>query len=143
MQHGSRNMAAAAAKLPPTSKVNSKFDISLQICYHAIVNFILHSHYLHHIVYILDFKIPNQFEHSISYKLMLQKISDFIKSELQSMLKNRQQSQQQKSGGFAPRRQPSSLRGAPVAKCKPRPGKTPITFWLPPEKPFLEPWSAE
>ena len=24
--HGSRNMAAAAAKLPPTSKVNSKFD---------------------------------------------------------------------------------------------------------------------
>ena len=32
---------------------------------------------------------------------MLQKISDFIKSELQSMLKNRQQSQKI-SGGFAP-----------------------------------------
>ena len=28
--HDSRNMAAAAAKLPLTSKVNSKFDISLQ-----------------------------------------------------------------------------------------------------------------
>ena len=32
---------------------------------------------------------------------MLQKISDFIKSELQSMLKKRQQSQKF-SGGFAP-----------------------------------------
>ena len=32
---------------------------------------------------------------------MLQKISDLIKSELQSMLKNRQQSQKI-SGGFAP-----------------------------------------
>ena len=32
---------------------------------------------------------------------MLQKISDFIKSELQSMLKNRQQSQKI-SWGFAP-----------------------------------------
>ena len=32
--HGSRNMAAAAAKLPPTSKVNSNFDTSLQ-CGHA------------------------------------------------------------------------------------------------------------
>ena len=27
--HGSRNMASATTKLPPTSKVNSKFDISL------------------------------------------------------------------------------------------------------------------
>ena len=58
---------------------------------------------------------------------MLQKIIDFIKSELQFMLKNRQQSQK-KSGGFAPwtplgagdpRLAPSaSLRAAPIAKCK-------------------------
>ena len=33
---------------------------------------------------------------------MLQKISDFIKSELQSMLKNRQQSQQKNQGALPP-----------------------------------------
>ena len=50
---------------------------------------------------------------------MLQKISDFIKSELQSMLKNRQQSQKF-SGGLAPRQAPSAmLRAASVAKCEP------------------------
>ena len=55
---------------------------------------------------------------------MLQKISDFIKSELQSMLKNRQQSQKNSGawtplGAGAPRLAPSaSLRAAPIAKCK-------------------------
>ena len=66
---------------------------------------------------------------------MLQKISDFIKSELQSMLKNRHQSLKC-FGGFAagpppgrcpwtplgagaPRLAPSaSLRAASIAKCK-------------------------
>ena len=53
---------------------------------------------------------------------MLQEIRDFIKSELQSMLKNSQQSQQKNPGalpldpavGWRP--QPSSLRAAPVTK---------------------------
>ena len=66
---------------------------------------------------------------------MLQKISDFIKSELQSMLKNRQQSQKilgalppgpptgrcpwTSLGAGTPRLAPSaSLRAAPIAKCK-------------------------
>ena len=66
---------------------------------------------------------------------MLQLISDFVKSQLQSMLKNKQQSQKI-LGGFAPwtptgalsldpagaatpRLAPSaSLRAAPIAKCK-------------------------
>ena len=66
---------------------------------------------------------------------MLQKISDFIKSELQSMLKNRQQILKN-SGDFAPWTQPgrcpwtllgagapklapsASLRAAPIAKCE-------------------------
>ena len=68
---------------------------------------------------------------------MLQKISDFIKSESQSMLKNRQQSQKIPGdlppgpgpppgpcpwtplGAGVPRLAPSaSLRVAPIAKCK-------------------------
>ena len=54
---------------------------------------------------------------------MLQKISDFIKSELQSMLKNRQQSQKfpdshlDPAGGW--RTQTSTLQAPPVAKCEP------------------------
>ena len=72
---------------------------------------------------------------TFNVKRKLQKISDFIKSELQFMLKNRQQSQTF-SGGFAPwtpngrclwtllgagapRLAPStSLRAAPIAKFK-------------------------
>ena len=66
---------------------------------------------------------------------MLQKISDFIKSELQSMLKDRQQVKKIPGafppgpppgrcpwtplGAGAPRLAPSaSLRAAPIAKCK-------------------------
>ena len=66
---------------------------------------------------------------------MLQKISDFIKSELQSILKNRQQSQNNPGalppvhspgrcpwtplGAGAPRLAPfASLRAAPITKCK-------------------------
>ena len=78
---------------------------------------------------------------------MLQKISDFIKSELQSMLKNRQQSHKF-SGGFAPWTPAEALPLDPAGGWIPqtsslhvatRRSNPPIIFWLPPEKPFLEP----
>ena len=50
---------------------------------------------------------------------MLQKISDFIISELQSMLKNRQQSQK-KSGGLAPWTPNGALPLDPAGGWRPR-----------------------
>ena len=123
-----RNMTAAAAKLPPTSKVNSKFDISLQCaCAARLKN--------EKWVWLFELWLirPGQFWVKstdtwckVCWKsLWITEIrclvhSDFIKSEFQSMLKNRQLPLDPLWAG-AP--DPSLalsavLRGAQVAKCE-------------------------